>query len=225
MATASIENAVHTFAYQPPFECISSREYSYFNKEWTRPLENLKLKSKLRHKARRSQEEETWTSTNTEYEIEERKDPFEVLDAQLPPTDKVKRIIKIEYARCIRVLPYKDRILNRLKWLLDATLDEPEAENYLNPDSVNLFLEFMRSKERLKYPDIILSPSGNVSTCWRIDANRSLCIEFLCGQSIRFVVFIPNPLRTLRITGTIPISMLWDTLRPYNVEQWITNGR
>lgn len=169
-------------------------------------------------------QDETWSNRYiyiaTEIGTEERKSPFEELYDKQPPEDKIRGAI--EKAKRFNLSPHKNRITNRLQYLLEITLDDPE-ENGINPESLNAFLAFMESIKRLKYPDITLSPAGNITVRWRKDINRNLCIEFLSAHDAQFVVFAPNPIRTLRITGIIPIDELWNVLKPYQVNRWVVN--
>ncbi len=167
-------------------------------------------------------QDETWSNRNiaTGIGTEERKSPFEELYDKQPPEDKIRRAI--EKAKRFNLSPHKNRITNRLQYLLEITLNDPE-ENGINPESLNAFLAFMESIKRLKYPDITLSPAGNITVRWRKDINRNLCIEFLSAHDAQFVVFAPNPIRTLRTTGIIPIDELWKVLKPYQVNRWVVN--
>ena len=167
-------------------------------------------------------QDETWSNRYiaTEIGTEERKSPFEELYDKQPAEDKIRGAI--EKAKRFNLSPHKNRITNRLQYLLEITLDDPE-ENGINPESLNAFLAFMESIKRLKYPDITLSPAGNITVRWRKDINRNLCIEFLSAHDAQFVVFAPNPIRTLRITGIIPIDELWNVLKPYQVNRWVVN--
>jgi len=149
----------------------------------------------------------------------EEKSPFEELYALLPAEERVERTI--ECARNLRSLPYAKRIAKRLRWLHQASLDE-EDEAGIVPESLSSFLEFMESVQGLQYPDIVLSPEGNLVARWRADQNRNLCIEFL-SQDARFVVFAPDPNRTLRVSGVVPLAKLWETLKPYSIERWVVN--
>lgn len=192
----------------------------YLEKDLIKPPEDLRLSIifLLRWQKKR---EEIWTAVDMKYiEGEEEKSPFEEFFAQLRSEDKVRRTI--ECVKFLESLPYAERLANRIQWLLQATLDDPE-ENQIIPESLSSFLAFIEAIEGLKYPDIVLSPSGNIIARWRVDTNRNLCIEFLPTVEVRFVVFAPNPDRTLRISGVAPVAGLWDTLKPFQVERWVLN--
>lgn len=216
MTTATIQVDI----LDVPMTASTPQSLPLLDKDLIQPPEDLRLSTVLCFLLQRKREE-IWTAIDTKYtQGEEERSPFEEFFAQLQAEDKVRRTI--EYVKLFESLPYAERLANRIHWLLQATLDDPE-ENQIIPESLSSFLAFIEAIEGLKYPDIVLSPSGNIIARWRADTNRNLCIEFLPTQEVRFVVFAPNPDRTLRVSGIAPVAGLWDNLKPFQVEQWVLN--
>lgn len=129
----------------------------------------------------------------------------------------------ISYVRSSSHIPYSERLASRLKFLVDAAKEEEPDEVAISPQSLRNFLIFLQSTAKLKYPDIVLTPSKNIQAQWRTASNRHFAAEFLPTGDARFVIFSPDPRhpeKTIRLSGLASIDSLLETAQPHGVLSW-----
>ncbi len=98
-----------------------------------------------------------------------------------------------------------ERIANRLEYLLEVSREESPEQAPLAADSLTSFLGFLVENPGLAYPNIVLTFDGNVRAEWTEGTNKHVAIEFCGDDTVRFVIFAPDPrhpYRTSRISGT-----------------------
>ncbi len=112
--------------------------------------------------------------------------------------------------------------LNQL-WKMSA-MEEPY--NYtISSDSLRSAERFFSLYPLVRYPDITLTPNGNVYARWRGSDRSVLSIQFMQEMKVRFVVFAPNqkhPDDLNRISGTDFVDTIIENLnKTYEVENWV----
>jgi len=146
--------------------------------------------------------------------------PFDVLDETLPDMEKIRQLIgfmidesKIEFAR---------KLADRLHFLYEAVQEDPE-EGPVLPGSLINFISFLRNTPKLKYPDVVLTPSNEISAQWRTAPNRHFAVVFQATGEVRFVIFTPNPkdpAKIDRLSGITSVEALMAVSEPHGVLDW-----
>ncbi|MDA2927174.1 hypothetical protein MYX78_08075 [Acidobacteria bacterium AH-259-G07] len=144
--------------------------------------------------------------------------PFEELDQRQGNEQKIRNLIA--YVRSSLDIPYREQLADRLKFLLEVTKEEAPEELEQFPESLRNFVVFLRTAPLLKYPDVVVSPSGNIRTQWQAALNKHFAAEFLPTDQAAFVVFSPYQKGTKRVSGIVPISELLEAVEPQNVLSW-----
>jgi hypothetical protein len=96
----------------------------------------------------------------------------------------------------IRLSPqicHAERIAVRLNDLRCMALEEDGESADISAESVQTFFSFLKMHPGLRYPDITLTPDGNVYSRWKGDNGALLGIEFLPESKVAYVVFAPAP--------------------------------
>jgi hypothetical protein len=148
----------------------------------------------------------------------ESQSPFEELDA-LRMNGLQHRIDQI---RLSSTLSYRDRFVARIKALLNAYAEENEGRAF-SSDSLRALVNFLEENSGFNYPDLTLTPSGNMYAQWKSGKNKLLSIHFLPTSDTRFVIFKPNPKhkdRIIRISGSTTVDALLETIAPHGVMEW-----
>ncbi len=103
--------------------------------------------------------------------------------------------------------------------------DESGDVEPLSPDSLEDFVNFLTNKPNLCYPDIVLSPEGNIAAQWRNAEMRGFfSAEFLDGGYVRYVIFSPDrehPVNMQKTHGRASIDVMWGVAQEYNVVEWM----
>lgn len=122
---------------------------------------------------------------------------------------------------------HADRIAQRLDQLWKMSeMEEPDI-CVISSDSLRSFERFSNLYPRMRYPDITLTPSGNLYARWKGHSRSLLSIQFLPvpEMKVRFVVFSPNqryPEELNRASGTDFVETVMDNLsRAYGVSDWV----
>lgn len=161
----------------------------------------------------------TTVKTKGEIVSTQAKSPFDELDKLRD--DAVLK--SISYVRSSSHISYAERLASRLKFLVDAAKEEEPDEVAISPQSLRNFVIFLQSTAKLKYPDIVLTPSKNIQAQWRTASNRHFAVEFLPTGDARFVIFSPDPRhpeKTIRLSGLASIDSLLETAQPHGVLSW-----
>jgi hypothetical protein len=122
---------------------------------------------------------------------------------------------------------FSERLARRLAYLVRVSEEEYPEQAPIGPGSLQDFIAFLEATPDLAYPGVVLTPSGNIQAEWRSGKNRHLAVEFSGSGDLRFVVFAPDstePYKTLRATGSATVQSLWDIVRPYGVDSWVTGS-
>lgn len=118
---------------------------------------------------------------------------------------------------------FRERLARRLLDLLRASRDEGE-EIPISADSLRHFMSFLRSTPALSYPNVTLTPTGNILAQWRKATNKFLGLHFLPNGDIRFVLFAPerhNEYGIVRLSGLVRPEALLPTVEPHGALEWI----
>lgn len=147
--------------------------------------------------------------------------PFE----QLFALENDKRKDLIEKIKEIP-LPNSEKVYFRLNNLEKASEEEFPNTKLISVDSLYGFKKFLYSfaSLNLKYPDITLTPNGNVRIQWQTDKDHYLSVEFISNQEVKIVVFTPDSNiigKICRVSARMPIVSTFDNLQPYKVLTWI----
>ncbi|MBA3965641.1 MAG: hypothetical protein H0X47_07685 [Nitrospirales bacterium] len=155
-------------------------------------------------------------------DIYEDNTPFE----QLIDIEDKERKDLIEGARRSS-LPYAEKIYHRLNILTEASEEEYPNTDLISVDSLYGFLKLFKEFEKLnfKYPEITLTPLGNIRIQWQGDKEHYLSVEFISNQEVKIVLFTPDNKvigKISRISAKMPIVSIFENLQPYRVLTWIT---
>lgn len=96
----------------------------------------------------------------------------------------------------IRLSPqicHAERIGIRLNDLRCMVLEEDVEGEDISAESVRTFFSFLKMHPSLRYPDISLTPDGNIYSRWKGNNGALLGIEFLPESKVAYVVFAPTP--------------------------------
>ncbi len=223
------EGASTLLAYEEPIELFeetqSSKDLitqrgSYSRRQQfgeIRPLSRMKL---LGHFRRLQSANRTLTLEDVEEARPTyRGSPFDDLEELKDDNHKIRDIIT--HVRCSSALSYAEQLASRLGLLASLAYEETSG---LSLDSLRNLLSFLQSHRKLSYPDLVLTPSGNLRAEWRKARNRYFAVEFLSEEECRFVVFAPNPHnceKPYRISGSTSPEKLLDTVQLYGRLDWI----
>lgn len=124
-------------------------------------------------------------------------------------------------------ISHANRIFDRLVFLESATEDEYPYTELISVDSLNGFLNFLKEFKNLnlKYPDITITPDGNIHSQWQEGKECYLSIEFVSPQEVKVVVFTPDSMvmgKITRIAAKMSILSIFENLSPYNILTWIS---
>lgn len=146
---------------------------------------------------------------------------FDQLEEQRSDENKIVELIS--YIRSQKRIPFAERLANRLEYLVEASQEEYPYQSPISSESLRWFVYLLISTPNLVYPDVVLSPSGNIRVEWHAARNRHFAIEFSPDGNARFVVFAPDskhPMKTSRFSGIVSVEALIETVRPYGVLKW-----
>jgi hypothetical protein len=120
-----------------------------------------------------------------------------------------------------------ERIYNRLFSLIKSAEEEYPEEELVSVSSLRGFEKFLKSGYQWIYPDIAVSPSGNILIEWFKDNEHHVSIEFLGQATAKLVMIVPDI--TLKST-VIPVitkprvESIAEVVKPYDVLSWITHS-
>lgn len=146
--------------------------------------------------------------------------PFDVLDEMLPDKEKVRKLIN--FIRNKSTIQFARALADRIRFLYEAVEEDPD-EAAISPESLSNFIGFLQNTPNLKYPDIVLTPSNEISAQWRTAPNRHFAVVFLPTGETRYVIFTPNlrdPDKIDRLSGITSMDTLMETAEPHRVLDW-----
>ena len=91
--------------------------------------------------------------------------------------------------------PFGAKLGERINYLFGIAkkdAEEEEGEEKMSSESLKYFVYFIQSVSNLNYPDVVLTPEGNIESVWRRDRSRLFSVEFLEDKFVHFVIFAPN---------------------------------
>ena len=148
-----------------------------------------------------------------------------VIETQTETPKKVPASSLVAYVRDQLNVPFATRLGKRLDYLEETSREEYLTQAPIFPQSLQNFIDFLETVPNLAYPNIVLTPLGNIRARWRETESRYLAVEFQGNDDIRFVVFAPDKKDMFKVTrssGQTSIGCLMDILRPYGVLRWVT---
>jgi hypothetical protein len=140
---------------------------------------------------------------------------------------EIERNERHQIVKEIEQLPLNDskRISSRLRALIENVEEEYPEEELLSVASMRDFQKFLRSNNRWVYPDIVVSPNGNIVIEWLIDNKRHLTIEFL-GQGMSKIVMIAPDItwknRVSILSAKVSVESVTEAIKPYDALSWVT---
>jgi hypothetical protein len=138
--------------------------------------------------------------------------PFEQLST-LEEDEREKLLEKIKSFS----LTYAKRIFDRLKDLDSASKEEYPNTKLISVESIFGFKKFLEqfAKFNFKYPDITLTPLGNIRIQWQTSKVNYLSIEFISNQESKIVLFTPDQNivgKIIRLAVKTPIVSIFKNL-------------
>ena len=129
----------------------------------------------------------------------------------------------IEYARREFLTSYGERMASRLEYLATEA-DVDSGDSPMSADSLRSLIYFLQANPRLKYPDLVLAPSGEIGAEWYGGPNKLFSIDFRPNGDTAYVVRVPNgdnPKKFDRASGVTSRVRLMDIVPP-QVQDWTT---
>lgn len=120
-------------------------------------------------------------------------------------------------------VPFNVRLARRLDQLVEMSREDFPYQAPILPQSLQDFIDFLQSAPNLAYPDVVLTPHGNIRTEWRKGRNQHFAVEFMGEGEVRFVVFAPDAKHSEKITrvsGLTSVDSLMDLTSAYGVLEW-----
>ena len=149
---------------------------------------------------------------------EEINSPFDKLDQDALNDERILKII--DSFNGLKNLPYRERLIRRLTFLLEIEMEEDPENWKFYPESLSSFLHFIRLHQNLKYPDVCLTPDGFIQVQWREASNRNLVLEFLLDHSIHFVLFKQKGDQAELFYGVAGPESVWEEIKIHGADKW-----
>lgn len=133
----------------------------------------------------------------------------------------------IDSIRNLTKVSFSGRIADRLLYLLEVSREEQPEQAPPAAASLKGFLSFLAKNAGLAYPDIVLTPDGNIRAQWKGSSRQNFALEFLEDNDVRFVVFAPNPRRPYkmtRVSGAAMVDSVTELVAPYRILDWIQDA-
>lgn len=116
--------------------------------------------------------------------------PYKDLMAWVDSWDDVENLIS--RIRLSQNMLHAERTSNRLRNLRDTIREEDGNDEDISAESIHSFFLFLKMHPNIRYPDITLTPDGNVYSCWKGDNGSLFSVEFLPDSRVGYVVFAPS---------------------------------
>ena len=117
-------------------------------------------------------------------------------------------------------------LIERLTYLEEVSEEEYPEQGLISEGSLRFFLHFIQWLTRFPtfdYPDVVLTPEGNISAIWKPAKNRYFDLEFLKDGVVRFVGSYPGtkaPSKMIRFSGRATIDNLLEASRFPHILGW-----
>ena len=168
--------------------------------------------------------------SNESKDIRARKYLFSVLEStkQSIVLDKQSIVLEVlkEFWDSAGKETFPKDLIDRLAYLEKVSEEEFPEQGLISEGSLRFFLFFIQWLTRFKtyeYPDVVLTPEGNIRALWKPTKNRYFALEFLKDGVVRFVAFYPGskvPSKTTRISGITTVDDLLEDSRFPHVLGW-----
>lgn len=117
-----------------------------------------------------------------------------------------------------------EKIARRLKALRQMTIEDDDGD--ISSDSMRSFFEFLSHHPRCNYPEITLTPDGEIYARWKGPEKSRLSIHFLFKSRVHYVLFAPDRKRPDimdRISATASVDTVLEIAdRAYEIAGWVT---
>ena len=124
-----------------------------------------------------------------------------------------------------REIKHGKRIIQRIQALRQMARDDENEDGDISSDSLRSFYEFLSKHPEVNYPDISLTPDGDIYARWKGRDRSLFSVHFLPQSRVRYVVFAPDRKRSDlmdRISGTSSVDTVLETAdRAYGVIGWL----
>ena len=117
-------------------------------------------------------------------------------------------------------------LIERLTYLEEVSEEEYPEQGLISEGSLRFFLHFIQWLTRFPtfdYPDVVLTPEGNISAIWKPAKNRYFDLEFLKDGVVRFVGSYPGtkaPSKMIRFSGRATIDNLLEASQFPHILGW-----
>ena len=155
----------------------------------------------------------------------EKKNSFTQADLLEAEEDQLQALL-LRFKTTLSVsVTFRDQLINRITELLRDIEEDEDKSASISSDSLLTFYSFCYLHSGLKFPDISLTPAGNIYAAWNREQNRVFSILFLSKGTVQFALLEPNkryPDRQIVLSGELTIDTILDKVKSFNVLSWIT---
>ncbi|MGC8501071.1 MAG: hypothetical protein ACP5OS_07860 [Leptospirillia bacterium] len=121
---------------------------------------------------------------------------------------------------------FPQTLIERISYLEEVSEEEYPEQGLISEGSLRFFLCFIQWLSRFPafdYPDVVLSPEGNICAIWKPTKNRYFDLEFLKDGVVRFVGSYPGtkaPSKMIRFSGRTTVDNLLEASRFPHILGW-----
>jgi hypothetical protein len=149
-------------------------------------------------------------------------------DAKPHRTPSLSLVQLIEYVRTTSPPAYAERLARRLQHLDRISREEYPDQQPLNPDSLLDFAVYVARHPNIRYPDTVLTPSGDIRASWKRNDQDLFAVEFLGNGDVAFVMFSPDTIQkseVIRMSGYASLQSIDRRLGSFDICRWATGPR
>jgi hypothetical protein len=120
-------------------------------------------------------------------------------------------------------LRYGERLGKRLEQLYAVAREAHPEQAPPSLASLKALTAFLVRHPELNYPQVTLTPGGDLTAEWSAGRGKLLSLDFLGAEDVRFVIFAPDPGRpykTVRASGRATLEGVMRIAQPYDVLAW-----
>lgn len=122
---------------------------------------------------------------------------------------------------------HADNLVARLEYLWAASIEDQPTNCVISSASLRHFRNFVESHPMVSYPDVTITPGGEVYAQWRGQGKNLFALQFLTPPDVRFLVFVPNadhPEKITRVSGTDTGDSVFEKLdKAYGISKWVVH--
>ncbi len=122
-------------------------------------------------------------------------------------------------------IPYSEKLYKRILFLNEAVEEEYPNEKLITVNSIEGFLKFLDIYKELRYPEITITPNGNIRIQWQDTSRQHMGIEFISESEIKYVIFVPDPkihAKTARMAGKVSINSFKLVVKPFQLMEFFS---